>query len=206
MPKKRPRNKRKPNKRILILCEGAKTEPNYFKSLKKDKSCRNKLAALRIEIYDSDKNTGRELVQVAKDFKKLAQSERNPYDAIWIVLDKDGYTKHPHTFDQAYVNEIDIAFSSISFEFWFLLHFEYTTRPFQKADDVIEHLTKKNYLPSYSKNTCYYSILENLTSKAIKRAKRIRSFWKVETDEGRKIYDLNPYVDVDVLVEKLINL
>ena len=125
MPKKRLTNKRKPNKRILILCEGKETEPNYFKGLKQDTYHRNKLAALRIELYDSGKNTGKELVVEAKYLKKTANAEKNPYDAIWIVIDRDGYTKHPQTFDQANANKINIAFSSISFEFWFLLHFIY---------------------------------------------------------------------------------
>ena len=51
MPKKRNADKRKLNKRILILCEGKQVEPNYFRGLKHDKMGRNRLAALRIEIF-----------------------------------------------------------------------------------------------------------------------------------------------------------
>ncbi len=80
MPKKRKTNIRAPNKRILILCEGKKTEPYYFNGLKHDKYQRDKLAALRIEIFDSRKNTGKELVAEAKRLKKIAGLERNPYD------------------------------------------------------------------------------------------------------------------------------
>lgn len=50
MPKKRKNSFRTVNKRILILCEGEKTEPNYFNSIKHDLHLRNKLKALRIEI------------------------------------------------------------------------------------------------------------------------------------------------------------
>ncbi len=62
MPKKREKKKRQPNKRILILCEGEKTEPYYFQGLKNDKYTRNKLSALRIEISDTKKNTAKELI------------------------------------------------------------------------------------------------------------------------------------------------
>ena len=160
MPKKRRTNKRKINKRVLILCEGGETEPNYFKGLKRDKAQRNRLAALRIEVYDSNKSTGRELVVEAKHLRKIAKHEKNPYDDIWVVIDKDGYTKHPQTFDQASANRINIAFSSISFEFWILLHFNYTTKHFPKANDLIHYL-RSQYMADYDKTDDNYSRLKD---------------------------------------------
>ncbi|MDM8539517.1 RloB family protein [Desulfococcaceae bacterium HSG9] len=205
MPKKRLTNRRKPNKRILILCEGRETEPNYFKGLKHDKYHRNKLAALRIEIYDSNKNTGKELVAEAKSLKKIANAEKNSYDAIWIVIDKDGYTKHPQTFDQANANKINIAFSSISFEFWFLLHFTYTTKAFHKSADLERHL-RFEYMQNYEKYDDNYSKLKDKTDQAIGNAKKIQKYSQNDLNRGRKIYELNPYTDVDVLVQKLLSL
>lgn len=205
MPKKRRVNKRKPKKRILILCEGGETEPNYFNGLKRDKSQRNRLAALRIEVYDSDKSTGRELVIEAKHLKTTARQEKNPYDAVWVVLDKDGYTKHPQTFDQARANNINIAFSSISFEFWILLHYAYTTKHFSKADDLIQYL-KSRYMAGYDKTDDNYSKLKDRTLDAIQNAERAREYFEFDLKRGKKIYELNPYTDVDILVDKLLKL
>ena len=205
MPKKRRVNKRKPKKRILILCEGRETEPNYFNGLKRDKAQRNRLAALRIEVYESDKSTGRELVIEAKRLKTIARQEKNPYDDVWVVIDKDGYTKHPHAFDQARSNNINIAFSSISFEFWFLLHYAYTTRPFSKADNLIRHL-RSRYMADYDKADDNYSKLKDLTPDAIQHAERAREYFQNDLDRGTRIYELNPYTDVDVLVDKLLKL
>ncbi|MEE4359795.1 MAG: RloB family protein [Desulfococcaceae bacterium] len=160
MPKKRQNKKIQPNDRILILCEGEKTEPNYFNGLKRDKAISNRLSALRIEIYDSSKNTAKELVEQAKILKKEAIRERNPYEDIWIVIDKDGYTRHPQAFDQANANRINIAFSSISFEFWFLLHYKYTTKVFEKGDDLINFLKNNGYMPDYKKNDNHYTVLK----------------------------------------------
>lgn len=211
MPKKRQKKKRLPNKRILILCEGEKTEPNYFNGLKRDKSKSNRLSALRIEIYDSKKNTGKELVEEAKSLKKEAMKEKNPYDDIWVVIDMDGYTKHPQAFDQARANRINISFSSISFEFWFLLHHTYTTKSFEKADDLIKYLKRKQYMVGYEKYDDNYSKLKDRTEYAISNAEKVRKFWKVddkriEDIRGQKIYELNPYTDVDILVDKLLKL
>jgi hypothetical protein len=210
MPKKREVKKRKPNKRILILCEGKETEPNYFQGLKSDKFHQNKLAALRIEIYDpkqnrdKKKNTGKELIVQAKRLKQGAEAEKNPYDDIWIVIDKDGYTKHPQTFDHARGNKIKIAFSSISFEFWFLLHFKFTTKSYQKADDLISYLTR--YMQDYDKVDDNYSFLKDKTQIAIENAQRVREYRKVDIERGTQIYELNPYTDVDLLVKNLLNL
>jgi len=220
MPKKREKKKRQPNKRILILCEGEKTEPYYFQGLKSDKYTRNKLSALRIEISDTKKNTAKELVIEAKQFKKNAEREKNPYDNIWVVFDKDGYSKHPQAFDQANSNDIRIAFSSISFEFWFLLHFQYTTKVFKKADDVINFLKNNKFMPDYEKNNNNYSILKDKTDLAIANAKKLRINVH-DIDDGiktndkklqqnyskvNKVYNLNPYTDVDILVNQLLKL
>ncbi len=205
MPKKRPTYKRKVNNRILILCEGKETEPRYFRGLKRDKSRKNRLSALRIEVYDSRPNTPKELIKVAISLKKDAISENNPYDDIWVVIDKDGYTKHPQAFNQALANRINIAFSSISFEYWFLLHFIYTTKAFNKADDLIKHL-KRNYMPNYQKTDDNYSLLRDSTATAIGNCSSLIKNIQFELNQGKKIYELNPYTNVGELVEKLLSL
>lgn len=205
MPKSRKTNVRKVNKRILILCEGKETEPNYFKGLKRNVLNRNKMTALRIVVHDTIKNTGKELVNEAKDLKKNAIKEANAYDDIWIVLDKDGYTKHPQTFDKAKANNINIAFSSISFEFWFLLHFKYTTQVFHKAEKLISYL-KTNYMKNYSKADDNFSKLKDKTDEAVKNSELLRKNISFEFARGKKVYQLNSYTDVDILVSKLLNL
>ena len=81
----------------------------------------HQLTGLRIEIYDTKYNTAVELVKQAIELKKSGKSEQNPYDSIWVVVDLDGYRKHPQAFDLAEENDIKMAFSCISFEYWFLL-------------------------------------------------------------------------------------
>ncbi len=204
MPKKRNNNKQKVRKRILILAEG-ETELIYFRAIKHNIHLKNKLTAARIVPFDTDKNTGKELIDVAKQLKREAQKEQNPYDALFVVLDKDGYTKHPETFNKARDNKINVSFSSISFEYWYLLHFEYTTRAFINCDELIDYL--KTYVKDYDKTADYYeSHLNEQTNKAIVHAKRVRDFFQNDIDRGRKIYELDCYTDIDILMEYLITL
>ena len=114
MAKNRKRNTREVRDRYLILCEGKETEPNYFRSIKSQKNLKNRLSALRIEVFDSIKNTPKELVKEARNLKKKAEDEKNPYKKVWVVVDRDGYTKHPQAFDLPDYNKSKNTYGAIS--------------------------------------------------------------------------------------------
>jgi hypothetical protein len=187
----------KVKKRILIISEGKKTEPNYFNAVKA------KFRLSSVEVPDTKKNTGKELLQIAIDYQKKAKKDRNPYDEIWIILDRDGYTKHPLVFDRAKnYPELKIGFSSPCFEYWLLLHFEYTSAPFNDCDNTIKKL--KNHLPDYDKGEDYSRLLLGKIEMAITNSKQIKKH-QVNTS-NQKIYEYNPYTDLYELMEMLINM
>ena len=190
------------NERILILCEGRKTEPNYFKGIRQDKMHSRKLAALQIVVQDTMKNTAKELVAEAIALIKEAKQERNPYDSVWIIVDKDGYTKHPESFDRAKAYGIHICFSSPCFEYWILLHFEYTTAPFRNCEEVIDRL--RLYIQGYEKAGHHYELLRNFMKIAADRGSKVIAHQK-EVGIGQ-IWTHNPYTDVGILVGKLLTL
>lgn len=77
------------SKRILILCEDGKSSKLYFESFKKDEKLKRDLAAVSIEVIHPKDHSPVGLVRAAKEKKRKAKRERNPYDEIWVVLDKD---------------------------------------------------------------------------------------------------------------------
>ena len=199
---RKPERERPVNKRILILCEGLKTEPNYFRGIRQDKLHSNRLSALQIVVHDTRTNTAKELIAEAVELKKEARWERNPYDSVWVVIDRDGYTKHPESFDRARATGINIAFSSPCFEYWILLHFEYTTAPFANCDEVISRL--RQHIPGYEKAREHYDILKGRMETAIERGAKITAYQKKLEDN--KLWTFNPYTDVGILVDKLLHL
>lgn len=200
MPKHRgqAKNIRSYKKALFIVCEGEETEPNYFEQFIAGCNFRGK--PVRVQVVETEENTAKELVKRAKELKEI------PTDEVWAVFDKDGYTKHAEAFNMALGNQIKIAFSSISFEYWILLHFEYTTRPFRKADDVIKYIEKKGYFDKYDKGDkgIYQKVKDNVMI-AFERAKRVRSYQDA-ANPGEKIYRLNPYTNVDELMEAVNEL
>ena len=199
MPRSRKTNRRQVKKRILIICEGERTEPLYFNAYKRDN--RHSLSGLEIVIADTKKNTPRELVREAVDRVREAKKERNSYDEAWTVFDRNGYTLHHEAFDLAKQKGIKIAFSSISFEVWYLLHFTYSTAQDSSAAEVISKL-KRHYLTGYKKNQCCYKQLADHIETAKSHAEKLRRYHQ-EANMGDKIYTLNPYTNVDLLIASL---
>lgn len=126
---------------------------------------------------------------------------------MWVVFDKDGYTKHKEAFELAKENNINVAFSSISFESWILLHFERSNVSFAKSANIIDEkfLNNDAYLDDYAKSGDYniYPKIQGKTKEAFSNASWLRN-WLNSTKPNYTIYDANPYTDVDFLVKKLL--
>jgi len=126
---------------IYLACEGTETEYWYFKSLGESLD-EDENVELRVYPDQSDlkemhlknekgvKTDHKNLcVKVAE---KLASSQG--IDEGWIIIDKDGHLGLEETFSEAIRTDVRIAFSSVSFEHWLLLHFEKNETVFQKSD------------------------------------------------------------------------
>ena len=99
--------------RILIVCEGKETEPNYFNSFPK-------IDNVSVVTYGGE-GCPSQVVEKASELRDNAQS---PYDVVWVVFDKDDFTDFKTAIDAAHEKEIRCAWSNEAFELWFLYHFE----------------------------------------------------------------------------------
>jgi len=191
-------------KRILIITEDEKSSKIYFESFKKDEKLKRQLASLEIKVIHPKNHDPVGLVSMAKELKIKAKRERNPYDEIWIALDKDGHANIDKAIVTAKDNKIQVALSVICFEYWILLHFERTTRPFTKCDDIIRYI-KSKYIPDYDKKNNYYPLLKDKIKTAIENAKWLQNQVDDDLNNGIKIQDLAAYTNVHCLVDKIIN-
>ncbi len=196
--------KRKLKKVLYIVCEGKNTEPIYFKGLIERQELDKASYAYQVVVHDTPKTNPLGLIEVARSL--LIDND----DEAWVVYDKDGYTKHDEAFELAkHSPKINIAFSSIAFEHWVLLHFERSEKPYIRSKNVIEHLRNRGYLRNYSKKNGYhlYPHLEKRTHIAIENAAwlRHRMYYSLQEAKGQ-FYEVNPYTTVDRLVSKLLNI
>ena len=122
---------------------------------------------------------------------------------MWVVFDKDQHKFIANAYNKANTNKINIAISIICFEYWILLHFKQTTKPFRKCDYIVDELRKK-YLSHYSKsNNCFNSLRNNINT-AIQNANWVEKQKQLELKSGKKIYELDAYTNIHKLVKQLI--
>jgi len=178
-------NIRKPKQRFLIVCEGEKTEPNYFRCFRVPKEV--------LDVKGVGENPSK-LVNTAKEYSKLGS-----YDQVWCVFDRDDWPKQD--FNNAIRNAEDqgfkVAYSNEAFELWYVLHFEFLCTGIPRED----YIKKLDTLlgRKYQKNS--ESIYEELFDKqvdAIKNSKRL-----IKHYQPVKPVDDNPSTTVHELVEAL---
>lgn len=194
--------------RILIVCEGEKTEPKYFKSFNKKN---NGVFVVDMSIAGGGINTI-QVVDEAIRLKEIADKKKMPYDVVWAVFDRDSFKaeKFNAAIIKANANNVQCAWSNEAFELWYLLHFEYRNTPMSRKEyqSRIEYhinnspLYKKKKSYTYKKNEeahfdemCKYGSLE----KAIDNAKKLNSLFKDE-----KYANHNPKTLVFKLVSQLL--
>ena len=182
---------REPYDKVLIVCEGEKTEPNYFKGLKNHL----RLKTANVEII-GEGATPAKIVERAKELEKREKERGDPYDKVFCVFDKDRHTDYQKALGQLKSRKNYAAITSVpAFEYWLLLHFRYTTSPYQDTAELLRDL-KKN-LPDYKKNdTGIFGTLKDKLETAKKNAAQsLEAARQADTD--------NPSTKVHILVEAL---
>lgn len=138
--------------RILIVCEGSKTEPNYFKAFNKKKRGR---VVFDLE-FDGGGISTTKVVQKAIELRDMAR-KNIPYDRVWAVFDKDSFSeqKFNAAIQMAKDNNIGCAWSNEAFELWYLLHFHnrVTAMPRTEYQKAISEAV--NNSPLYKSKTKY---------------------------------------------------
>jgi hypothetical protein len=189
---------------VFIACEGRNTEPAYFQRIKEHVEESGEFA-LTIYPDDTEPNPKTDALGLIEEAKRRSDE----FDEVWVVFDKDGYTKHADAFTEAHTHSVKIGFSSIAFEHWVLLHFERCKQPFAKSQDIIQDkLTGgPGFFPAYAKkaHVDIYDGMSHNTHVAVENAAWLRHQQKPELST-KKIYEVNPYTDLDILVARLLGM
>ncbi|NCP64088.1 MAG: RloB domain-containing protein [Paraglaciecola sp.] len=192
--------KREPYDRVLIVCEGEKTEPVYFEDLRNHYG----LSTANIAVTPAH---GSDPVSVVKHAKKLLKDESKQgekFDKVYCVFDRDEHTNFDAASSQLNAGDIVSARSWPCFEFWLLLHFGYQRPPFHPAHGrtgaQLCQSSLKAELPAYTKGMrgIFDALLPNLDAD-IQNAERAQR-------DAQATGEQNPSTEVHELVKYLRNL
>lgn len=198
---------------FLIVTEGKRTEPLYFKGIQKliRKKIGGNVDVVEMPVIDIH-GEGCSTVSLIEMTDRIVKDANIMYQNIWVVFDKDDF----EDFDQAVQKGIDkgyhVAWSNQSFEYWLYLHFDYSDSALHredwkaKLDEIFRKyglgsgVYKKNYEDIYNMVNSYDGV-----NTAIRNAKRRMSGFDKkackpsEYDPGTTVYklveELNQYLE-----------
>jgi hypothetical protein len=190
----RPSSFRESKPIILIVCEGEKTETEYFLGFA-EAACN---PAVKVRIAD-EHGVPKTLVKIAKEYKKDAEEKSGRvgdssfvYDSIWCVFDVDEHPRLGEAIEMARDNSIELAISNPCIELWLLLHFR--ENPGMQNRNKMRELLE-GYVPGYDKHVDYAAYAAGY-QQAVRRASRMDQAAEEAGDAGR-----NPTTGVYRLTE-----
>ncbi|MBW4054464.1 MAG: RloB domain-containing protein [Proteobacteria bacterium] len=202
---KRKKAKKAPYDRVIIVCEGAKTEPNYFREIRDA----YRLNTANIDICGQE--CGSDPLSVVNYAIRKFREDKD-YDRVYCVFDRDKHATFDAAIDKLGQTRLgkDVVFKAITsepcFEFWLLLHFGYTTRQFcapgnaSNCELVLAELNKKEQIPGYCKGAGnIFALTKERLSDAIRHANQLQQH-NLATGTN------NPSTNIHELIEYLISL
>lgn len=156
---RRPVNSRSLRERFLVVCEGEKTEPNYFDAFRVPKD---------VKVVGTGYNT----VVLVEEAIRLR--EGGDYDQVWCVFDRDSFPvdHFNQALQLAQSKGIKVAYSNECFELWYVLHCSYHQAATERH--MYPALLSRLLGQPYSKSSpMIYGLLEDRMEVAIRNAERL---------------------------------
>jgi hypothetical protein len=152
---KREKPKRTAKERVLIVCEGSKTEPNYLDEIRQE----SRISSVDVRVLPSALGTEpKQVVESAEaEFKRT-----KGYERVFAVFDRDDHLTYIAALDMAEARDkkwkndegATTRFEAIvtvqSFELWLLLHFE-DIKAFLHRNETMTRL--KAHIEGYEKGS-----------------------------------------------------
>lgn len=208
----RSEGKRVPYERVLIVCEGSKTEPGYFGELK----IHHRLQTAAVKVLPSDYGTDPlSVVRYARDLfidgSHQKRVGRKAFERVCAVFDRDDHRTYYEALDLAasldrkYKNDLgnltrfNAVVSIPCFEIWFLLHYISVGYEYELHRDIVLGRLRE-YYPGYEKGAQdnFVALLDQ-QGRALANAKELK---KHNTARAGNL----PYTDAGDLVEILNSL
>ncbi len=190
--------------RTLIVCEGEKTEVNYFEAIRREK----RLPNADIRIVPSDYGTSPlNIVEYAIDLF----NDTMAFDRVYVIFDRDDHPSYHNALAKAEATDKKlksdegkaVPFTAIpsvpNFELWVLLHFRDVLAPIHRTE-VYAELRKPAHYPTYAKNskTVHEDTKDRIPAATV-RAVNLRAQFNAHSGT-------DPYTDADVLTGELMKI
>lgn len=181
-------NGRRVGRRWLVACEGACTEPYYFRAF-----------GPHVALISNAGNT----VSVVEAL--LAHPHFATVNERWAVFDRDSFdtARFTRAFDLARANGINIAWSNQAFELWYILHYDFVDT-YHHRDEYRRLLTERLGHRYQKNDPGMFNRLLPMVDTAIRNAQRLQQFHGVPPHGTTHPINARPCTTVDQLVARLL--
>lgn len=188
--------------KFLIVCEGEKTEPNYFRAFTERWS-----EVKEIKVAGCGCSTCQLIIEAKKNREKLERERMVPFDRVWLVFDKDDFKDFNKAIADAKKEGMNCAWSNQAFELWYVLHFQYLDtgvdrkQYIEMIEDKVRKASKSKKFKYKKNDEGFYQILQKHGDEdfAFKNAEKLRNRHKGKSNYAAH----NPRTEVDLLVDEL---
>ena len=194
--------------RVLIVSEGSKTEPGYFRALINELG----LTTAQVRITGESGSAPMSVVE----YGEAILGKDPEFEQAYFVFDRDRHVSYDDALiriaslraEKRGVTRVHPVTSVPSFEIWLLMHVSSSRKPYESAgaggspcDALIRDLRKAEPFTNYDKASCdYFAEIAPLRPKAIAAAK---ASLQQARNEGQKGHHENPSTRVHRVVEAL---
>lgn len=191
--------------RHLIVCEGKKTEPNYFCGLREALK-----PEFRNRIHVVVKGTGLHTIDLLKEAvreNRLSDS----YDHVWVVYDCDDFDHNEFNLvakkcDQ-YSNDATMfhpLWSNPCIEIWMLLHFVYTTATLTSAEAINRTNSSFRHALGHPYKKADERIFLDLRDRLPQAMKNVNQLERWHQSQGAGLpSEMNPYTAIVDIINHL---
>ncbi|MDH2919329.1 MAG: RloB family protein [Sideroxydans sp.] len=181
----------KPQPTVLILCEDSKSGKTYLEDASK-----HFRAHTKVEIAHCGKTDPKGIINEA--IKRQAK-----FDQVFCVIDRDTHPSFNEAIQLASSHlKVTIIKSYPCFEFWLLLHFGHTRKPYTAGDLLNRDLCSKAGMENYNKGSAT-STFARLLGEQFNNARIISPQVLAQANSEQ---EFNPSTELHLLIDRLEEL
>jgi len=195
----RPGGRRKPQPRVLVICEDSKSCVEYLED-----AARHFRSYAQVRVTHCGRTDPKGIVEEAID-------QVRSYDQVYCAIDRDKHESFDEALDIAANHKrVTVIDSHPCYEFWLLLHFGHTRKPYSAAgnrssgDFLVSDLRAKPGMANYDKGQT-----RGLFGQLLPRLPHARSAAIAVSAQAQEDEEPNPSTRLHLLIdcfEKLGNL
>jgi RloB-like protein len=148
---------RNPRAKIIIVCEGKVTEPQYFYELARHY---NSLISMNLIIREAA-GVPLSILRKARELVRHPEDDFGQNDQVWVVFDRDDHPEIARAINEAGEAGVSVGYSNPCFELWLVLHYRDYDAPVRR--DQIQRLLRSlmpKYDPRGSKEIAFAEICD----------------------------------------------